>query len=318
MRLRSELIVAGTALLFLISAYVVQADQNVARKELSEQFIYSDLVVQGVIEGISKVKIPIDDYLPGVIGPDIPMAIMIFRVDTVLIGYQPGKHISIVANVLTSPSVYHFDFVEGERYILSLHLPAKGKLFELGKYVVGSDSHKFLLNGTRWIQGGKVNQLAEGELQELYDILSKVNHDRSVEHLTKEAELIVRGLVLDSWETREQTREGIDKHITRAKFAVRSVLKGTLKDSSLTISMIDRGFYEPSWRTHVPDMHIGEEWIMFLKCAEEPGCYPFAGVNGLFMVEGRELLRNNKNRMHIGLFVEQLEKEVSQTVEGGE
>jgi hypothetical protein len=287
--------------------------------ELQDPFVYSDLVVEGVIEEISKVTVPIADYLPGIAGRDIPMAIMKFRIDKVLIGYQPTRYVSIVANVLTSPSVYHFDFTEGERYILCLYLPAKGKLFESGKYLVRSDTERFLLKETRWIQGAKSNQLADGKLEELYDVIEKVRRDRSIEHLTKEAELIVRGVVLESWEISEQNDEGIiDKDITRTRFAVRSVLKGTFEESSIIISTIGEGFYTPSWRKRVPDMNIGEEWILFLKSAEEPGYYPFAGVNGLFMVEGHDLLRNNHNRVPLGLSAKQLETEVLQIVEGGE
>lgn len=310
-------LLAVLAILWLPEAFS-PSEPGAMELELEEPFIYADLVVEGGIERIERISVPIDDYLPGVIGPDIDMAIMEFRVDSVFIGYLSQKRIEIVANILTYVSAYHYDFVEGERYILSLHLPAKGKLFEVGRYLVRSDSDKYFIEGDRWVQGGKINRLAEGELRELYNILDKVKHDRSVAHMTKEAELIVRGVVLDSWETHEQTEEGIRKDIIRVKFAIRSIAKGITADSTITISAIDQGFYRPFWRTRVPDMHTGEEWILFLKSAAEPGYYPFAGVNGLFMVEGQELLRNNKNRVHIGLSAGQLEQEVNRIIEGGE
>ena len=71
-------------------------------KDIHDCFIYSDLVVEGVIEKISKVTVPMEDYLPGLIGPDIPMVIMDFRIDTVLVGYETARHIEIVANNFTS------------------------------------------------------------------------------------------------------------------------------------------------------------------------------------------------------------------------
>jgi hypothetical protein len=285
---------------------------------LEEVFRYADLVVEGVIEKITKVTVPQEDYLPGIVGGAIPMAIMDFRIDTVLVGYQTAKNIEIVANALTYPSKYHFDFVEGDRYILSLKLPTIGKLFEPGRYLVRSDYAKFLIHGSSWIQGEKIKPTAEGQLKELYDILEKVQRDRSIERLTEQAELIVRGKVMDVCEGTEKDANGRDKHITRIELAVQSAMKGAIKADSVVVSMISIGDYEPSWRTRVPDMHKGEEWIMFLKSADEPGYYPFAGVNGLFLVEGDDLYRNNNSRILLHFSPEELEAQVNQAVKGGE
>ena len=95
---------------------------------------------------------------------------------------------------------------------------------------------------------------------------------------------------------------------------VDSTMKGKVKDYSIIISMINVGLYEPSWRTRVSDMHIGEEWIAFLKYAEEPGYYPFAGVNGLFMIKGDKLIRNNNNQLATTYSPKQLELEVRAAV----
>lgn len=281
---------------------------------LEEVFSYADLVVEGVIEKITRVTVPYDDFYPGGSGPEMRMAIMDFRIDTVLVGYQPKDHIDIVAGLWTSPSVYYFDFEEGEKYILSLYFPTTGRLFESGRYIVGTDSAKFLLNGTRWVQGSKGNRLAEGELPALYDVLEKVRRDRSIEYLTKEAELIIRGVVLDSWAVDERTGGCIDKHIIQTRFDIHDILKGIVEESSITISTIIKGLYSPSWRMRVPDLEIGEEWILFLKSAEEPGYYPFEGVNGMFMVEGNALVRNNNNRVTTGITVDHLMAEVNRIV----
>lgn len=283
---------------------------------LEELFLYSDLVVEGVIEEITKVTVSWTDIHPDLMAQDIPMAIMDFRIDKVFVGYQTAEHIEVVAYNLTTSAPYHFDFVEGDRYILSLKRPTMGKLFEPGRYLVRSDDAKFLIKGSSWIQGEKIKPMAEGQLTELYTVLDKVQRDRSIERLTKQAELIVRGKVLDVWESDEQTAKGRDKHITRVKLAVQSVMKGTIKSDSVVVSMISRGFYKPAWRTRVPDMHKGEEWIMFLKSAEEPGFYPFAGVNGLFLVEGDVLIRNNNSRIILHFSPKQLEAQVNQAVKG--
>jgi hypothetical protein len=280
---------------------------------LEELFRYSDLVVEGVIEKISKVTVSTKDISPNLISHDMPMAIMAFRKDTVLVGYQTERRIEIVDYVTTTP--YHFDFVEGDRYILTLRVPATGgRLFEGARFLAVSGHGKFLIKGSRWIQGDRINPIAEGQLNELYALLGEIQRDRSIERLTQQAELIIRGKVLDMWQGKEQTVEERDKHITRVKLAVQSVMKGAFKSGSLVISMIGVGGYEPLWRTQVPDMHKGEEWIMFLKYADEPGYYPFAGVNGLFLVEGDELIRNNNNRIILPFSPEQLEAEVSQIV----
>lgn len=286
---------------------------------LEELFRYSDIVVEGVIEKISKVTVPDTDIFPSLAGGlSIPMAIMDFRVDTVLVGYQMKRHIEMVVYITTYP--YHFDYIEGDKHILALRVPGikVGRLFEGGRFLVISGHGKFLIEGSRWIQGDRVKPIAEGQLKELYDILGRAQRDRSIQQLTQQAELIVRGNVLDVGESKERTAEGRDKHITRVKLAVQSVMKGAIKGDSLVVSMISMGFYEPSWRTQVPDMHKGEEWILFLKYADEPGYYPFAGVNGLFLVEGDVLIRNNHNRIIVPFSPEQLEAQVSRVVKAGE
>ena len=120
--MRPHILLVVLAVAWLSVAFS-QGEPSARALEIEKPFIYADLVVEGVIEKITRVTVPQEDYLPGIFGGDMPMAIMEFRIDSVLVGYQPKDYIDIVAGVWTSPSVYHFDFVEGDRYILSLKLP---------------------------------------------------------------------------------------------------------------------------------------------------------------------------------------------------
>lgn len=308
------LVVLAITIYPLVSASAQLVDGDIPLEEL---FQYADLVAEGVIENIEKVTVSWADIHPELSEHDVSISIMDFRVDAVLVGYQKAKHIEVVAYNLTTSAPSHFDFNEGDKYILSLKRPTTGKLFEAERYLVRSDYAKFHINGSKWIQGEKSNPMAEGQLKELYGILENIQRERSIEQLAEKAEFIVRGKILDVWDSNEKTAKGRDKHITRVKLTVQSVMKGAIDSGSIIVSMIGRGGYQPSWRASVPaNMQVGEEWIMFLKSAEEPGFYPFAGVNGLFLVEGDLLIRNNNSRIILHFSPEQLVSQVKQAVLG--
>jgi hypothetical protein len=281
---------------------------------LENSFIYADLMVEGVVEKITTVTVPPGDYAPGSPGLNMPVAIILFRVNRVLLGYPQPERIEIVARKWGSPSHYCFDLQEGDRYILNLHYGDTGKLFEPGRYFTRDDSERFLVKNSEWIQGRKDQPLARGELKTLYDAIQKAAEERSLEVLTHRADLIVRGRVVEIANPHDLTATGQEKNIQKVRLVVDSTMKGKVKDYSIIISMINVGLYEPSWRTRVSDMHIGEEWIAFLKYAEEPGYYPFAGVNGLFMIKGDKLIRNNNNQLATTYSPKQLELEVRAAV----
>lgn len=295
-----------------------QGEPNAMELQLDKLFIYSDLVVDGIVEKITTIVVPPGDYAPGVLGPDMPIAIILFRVNSVLLGYPQPEYIEIVARKLGSPGHYCFDLQEGDRYILNLQYGDTGKLFEPGRYFTRDDSERFLIRNSEWIQGRKDRPLAKGELAVLYDAIQKVADERSLESLTRRADLIVRGKVIEIVKPHDLTAMGQEKNIQKIRLMVESTMKGEVKDSSIVISIINVGLYKPSWRRHVSDMHIGEEWIAFLKHAEEPGYYPFAGVNGMFMIKGDKVIRNNNNQLVTTYSPKQLEMEAIKAAAEGE
>lgn len=285
---------------------------------IEKSFVYSDLAVDGIVEKITTITVPMEDYAPGAPGPNIPVAIVLFKVNRVLIGYPRPERIEIVARKWASPGHYCFDLQEGDRYILNLHYGDTGKLFEPGRYFTRDDSERFLVKDSRWIQGRRDQPLAEGDLKTLYDAMRRVAEDRSVEVLTQRADLIVRGRVVEIKEPHDLTALGQEKHIQKIKLLVESTMKGKVNGDYIIISVINVGLYKPSWRTRVADMHVDEEWIAFLKYAEEPGYYPFAGINGLFMIKGDKVIRNNNNQSVTTYSPKQLEQEALKAVAEGE
>lgn len=293
------------------SSVAFSQDRPSARDSILERsFVYSDLVVEGTVEKVTTVIVPAEDYAPGSPGPNMPIAIILFKIERVLLGLPQPEHIEIVARKWESPGYYCFDLREGDRYVLNLHYGDTGRLFEPGKYFVRDDSERFLIKEAMWSQGRKDRPLARGDLTVLYDAVRRAAKERDVKVLSRRADLIVRGRVVEVEEPHDLTPLGQEKHIQKIKLLVESTMKGKLQSDYVTISVINVGFYEPSWRTRVPDMHIGEDWIAFLKHGEEPGYYPFAGVNGLFMIKGDKVIRNNNNQLITTYTPKQLEQVV--------
>ena len=307
------LIVAAVAWSSVASS---QGEPNATDLQLEKSFIYSDLVVDGVVEKITTITVPMEDYAPGVRGPNIPVAIVLFKVNRVLIGYPQPERIEIVAKKWGSPGHYCFDLQEGDRYILNLLYGNTGRLFEQGRYFTRLDSERFLVRESRWFQGRKDRPIAEGDLQGLYVAVERAAAERSFEVLTRRADLIVRGKVVATAGADSPMSEEDESGIQRVTLAIQSVVKGDVKDDSIVLSLQTKyGVRRLSWGVLVPSMHVGEEWIAFLKYADDPGYYPFAGVNGLFLVKGDSVTRD---KMVTGYSPRQIELDLRRIAAQGE
>ena len=286
---------------------------------LEELFRYSDLVVEGIVERITTVVAPAEDYAPGAPGPSMPFAIILFRVNRVLLGYTQKEHIEIVAMKWESPGQYCFDLQKGDRYIMSLLYSNKGRLFEQGRFFTRLNAERFLVKDLKWFQGRKDQPVAEGDLQELYALVEQAAIERSYSVLTRRADLIIRGKVVATTWTRDSRSDGEESGIQRVTLTIQSIIKGDAKGDSLVLSLLTKyGTRKLPWGVLVPPMHVGEEWIAFLKHADDPGYYPFAGVNGLFMVKGDSLIRNNWNEMETGYSARQMELDLIRMAAQGE
>lgn len=296
-----------------------QGEQKATDLGLEKSFIYSDLVVEGVVEKITTIAVPMENYAPGVPGPNIPVATILFKLNRVLLGCPQPDCIEIFS-VISKTNHNYFDMAEGDRYILSLHYGGgKRESFFSGKFISRMTPERFFIEDSRWFQGRKDQPIAEGDLRGLYVAVERAAAERSLEVLTRRADLIVRGKVVATAGADSSMSEEDESGIQRVTLAIQSVVKGDVKNDSIVLSLQTKyGVRRLSWGVLVPSMHVGEEWIAFLKYADDPGFYPFAGVNGLFLVKGDGIIRDNWNEMVTGYSLRQMELDLRRITAQGE
>ncbi|HUV37483.1 MAG TPA: hypothetical protein VMX58_11135 [Patescibacteria group bacterium] len=300
----------------IISSAACNAEATIDVDDVLEDLLYEDLVVEGEVCGISEITVPSRDFfvdLPH--GPDEIFAVFDFKVKNVLIGDWDEEFVPIVG-FTGSGCEYHFDLEENDTYILALRRHHGGKgAFESIRYILRRDAGRFLVRDGNFIRGWKKFPMQHGELADLYDAIRKVRERRSIKTISREAEIIARGTVIEVRETDEMTAEGYDMRLCNVKLNIASKIKGNIEGDTLTIGMIQKGLYWPNWRVKVPDMNKGEEWYVFLKWNDEIGYYPFAGVNGLFRVEGDRLIRDNHNMIYLKYDPASFENEIFKSIQ---
>jgi hypothetical protein len=309
--------IRGVAFLLILLVFQTNA-AAVEVNDILAVMQYADLVVEGEVSGISRVTVPSRDFFMSVPhGPDLSMALIEFSVKKVLIGDWDAESVP-VAGFVSFAGEYHFDLEEGDAYILALKKHhGGGGLFESTKFILRSDASKFLIRDGSFIRGSKKNPMQEGKLSDLYVAIRAIREQRSIKNIAREADIIARGTVTGISEENDAPSGEDDTKFHYVKLRIHSWIKGRIEGDVLTVGMIKEGLYRPPWRTKVPDMHEGEEWYVFAKWNDEIGYYPFAGVNGLFRIEGDRIIRDNLNTIYLTFDPEGFEKEISTSIQKG-
>jgi hypothetical protein len=284
-------------------------------EDIYDSFIDQDFVVEGTVESIDKENVFPNDLTPGLGGKNkMPMARVKFNVSRVLIGDLDKYQITVVGMDACRKG-YGFDLEVGDRYILALYYSNRGSFNKGGTYPLRGDDSRFLIIGDRWFRGRKDKFMSTGTLTDLYRVIEEINRMRSVDTLSREADLIVRGTVLDAWNEDEGTETGETMNVRHVELKLSAVMKGALEKDAFTFQMLPYVNYRPSWYKLVSAINPEEEWIVFLKWIPEIGYYPFAGKNGMFKVEEDHLIRDN--RIVLKQTPEQLAGEVARTLSSG-
>ena len=286
-------------------------------EDVYDSFIDEDFVVEGTVEAIVRIKVLPNDFTPGIKGNrKIPMARVTFNVSQVLIGELDKGEITVVGMDACRQD-YVFDLGVGDRYILALHYTDRGAFNKGGTYPLRRDDSRFLIERDRWFRGRKGDFMGMGRLDDLYPAIEEIGKMRSIESISSEADVIVRGTVIDAWNEDEGTVTEQTMHVRHVELKLGAVLKGSIAADDFTFQMLPYVNYRPPWFKIVSVVSPGEEWIVFLKRIPEIGYYPFAGKNGMFEVEDGRLIRDH--RVVLKRTAEQLERDIARAVpEGGD
>ncbi len=284
-------------------------------EDVYESFIDEDFVVEGTVESIVKKNVYLEDFIPGLKSTrKLPMVRIEFKMSKVFIGDMDRNIITVVGMDAVGTD-YNFDLEMGDRYLLALRFTEQGKFNRGGAYILGRDDSRFLIEGDRWFRGKKNDFMGTGRLADLYRAIEEIEKMRRIDFLAREADAIVRGMVLDAWNEDEGTETGQTMHVRNVELQLSAVMKGTLEGDVFTFQMLPYVNYRPPWHKLVSVVSPGEEWIVFLKWIPEIGYYPFAGKNGMFKVEDGHLIRDN--RVVLKETPDRLEEEIARAISVG-
>jgi len=296
-------LIAGFLVLFaVVFSARTQETPTITAEDIYDSFIYEDYVVEGTIKSIELKWVLHEEYNPyisnpALIGKKTQVVEIGFSISRVLIGDIKVKDVILIGKNRHAgrKNSYLLDLKKNDRMIIPIRYVDKGAYKTGEKFqMVGWDSSRFIITDDSFLRGLKDDPIQNGNVSDLYNSLEEIKNMRSTSSITKKAELIVQGFVIDKWVTDDTLSTGRLKYIERIRLSVNSFLKGESDRKTIEFSILTMAGYNPFWRRRFTEINEGEEWIVFLKWAEEPGYYPFAGINGMFKVEGDKLVRDNR------------------------
>lgn len=322
--IRIILLTGVVAFLFSQADIIDLEAQTITAEDIYESFIYEDYIVEGVIQSINLEWILHEEYNPyithpALLGEKTQVVKIEFAVDSLLIGTLNKREIILLGKNREAggKSSYLLDLKEGDRLIIPIRYLNKGDYKTGNKYLlVGWNSSRFLIKENLFERGLKSDPIQTGKVKDLYKAIEEIKRRRSIRTITNKSDLIVRGKVINKWITEDTFSSGKTKNIERIRIAVDTCFKGNIENDSIEFSSIKMAIYNPPWKTPVPAIKRGEDWLVFLKWAEEPGYYPFAGLNGMFKIKSDKLIRDNRIVMERDL--QEVKSIIFQEISGGD
>lgn len=248
----------------------------------TDELLYTDLVVKGVVEFLDGERVPVQAYMPSDPRPDvtIPISVVRLRVLDVLKGsyHKPSLTFVVPGGEPGSPvglSDMSYDLDVGNQVVLSLVF---WKYMKGGMYMLRSDLGRWDKSDGDWVNH------AHREVTEGPDAIRAALAPAEPERMFAQADVVVAGKVTNS-HMEEQDGVGVDVVTVQ----VIDAWKGK-PGATLTFRAIPRGGMNLAWWRPVPAIETGTEWVFFLKKYDD-WYFPFAGTNGLLRIDGDRLIR---------------------------
>lgn len=248
----------------------------------------SDLVVHAVVRGVSRDKVPIQDFMIGDARPEAKLSILILDLEVreVLKGYHTGPDLTGVVPV--GVSSIRTNYSPGEEVILSL---TYWKYMRGGSFMVMNDIANFLKVGERWELVEPSESLSpDVPLATLRDIANRAEPAALFKYSAVAA--VGRLESITSREERGAIVEVIRMEVLRG-------VKGVEAGDAITFRATRR-LGNLDWQAIVPPFAVGEKWLICLARDEE-GLYVLDGTNGVFRVEGETLIQADRVRVPLSV-----------------
>jgi len=267
-------------------------------RTVDEMFLYADMVVRcSILEVNSTARVPYNDLIP-LSGRDdnplMPVTILTVRIHSVLRGEPAGDEMEILAfggthavDRDTRGPIVHYgahtmDHEVGDELLVPLEYLAEVRG---GMYLLLTDPGQF-----RNVNGAFQNKQVPPRIvtvDEIRLLLGEAALSRVLENATVGLEGTVLEIQREQLEGRYRRNE-----IAYVTMQTEDVFKGAPGDGTIEFRMITRGTDDPIRRV-VPDMQVGEDWIVFLV-RDDTGYFPAAGANGMFQIIDDRIVRNNR------------------------
>ena len=241
----------------------------------------SDLIVRGVVAGVSDREVSSSDFwmeAPGS-GPAKEVAFVTLRVDEVLRG--PAISGDFTFMVYRDPSETRVVYNVGSEMLACLYWHDR-----LNTYYQMHYYSRYARSGQGWRSGPTPSgdrTFADGDVRNIVE-------ETAIQTVASNAELVVEGVIESMSTERVYGPDSTSADLVTLTLQVDDVKKGSVAENPLPIIILTRGIYWPEWRREVPRSYsVGQRWLCFLR-KNELGWYPYAGSNGLFRIEGAKLI----------------------------
>jgi hypothetical protein len=246
----------------------------------TDPLVYGHLVISGEVVAIDYTEASLAEWgiEPKEAVQDIKRDVAVLRiaVNRVLKGTSGLKEIEIAAFKSRIGSLEL-----GQSAVLGTHYNRA-----YGKYILRGPEGLYVQDNRDWICQADQSAISFDE------IVARVESAR-LEHVAGDAEVIVLAEVLSKEVVARELKAGRGI-FEDYRMKVRSVYKGDVNESVITISVLKTGDFVPEWRVPAPvKMAVGDVWYVFLQ-AREFGYYPFAGCNGLLKVDGENIIYDHR------------------------
>ena len=280
---------------------IVNAERPYKTDQLKKDVRDSELVVHGIITGLDVEIVPYSQLTapqaptygsPLTTGqqpaePTIkkfPVTVVEVEINSIIKGSWSKSTVKAALRGDPASGGYYagttYNYEKGEEVILCLHYDPR----VVGDgFLIYGDLGSFVKRDNTWLT-------RDGRSIVYFEDIQMISRALEPDNMTRDADVVAVGTI-ESLQTREfDCGFPIMCIADYVVFRVTKSWKGATTGETILVRALRRGT-NLSWFAPVPELTVGESFMMFLK-KDDVGLYPFAGYNGFLQIVDDELFLN--------------------------